>query len=308
MRRQHRLHLEMLEGRALLSPVAGLSSSLTIDHSVYQAGQPIHMTFTETNRTGQPIQLAAGPSTDGFTVSQNGRVIWTSNAGPDPMYIMLVTLQPGRSFTVSATWNGVPNTGGVAASSVDTGSFVVTDQLDPTGARATFQIVPSTPQPTASPNPPAPVSSPTPPSPSPNPSPPTPAPSPTPTSPAPQPNPVAPAVTLALTTDHPTYRRGQPIRMKLVLTDVGDQAVSLLASAGVASEFTVSRDAKVVWHSKPGGPALQALTLQPGQSLTRTAVWNARPRHGGLTRLTPGIYTIQASEGGYTGTATVRIV
>ena len=94
------LTVESLEGKALLS---GLVSSLTTDHSVYQAGQPIQMTFTETNLTQHPIQLAVGPSTDGFDVSQHGKVIWTSNAGPVPMFIMLETLQPGQSFTLSAT-------------------------------------------------------------------------------------------------------------------------------------------------------------------------------------------------------------
>jgi hypothetical protein len=44
--------VEGLEERTLLS---SLSYSLTTDESIYQAGQPINMTFSETNTGKQPV-------------------------------------------------------------------------------------------------------------------------------------------------------------------------------------------------------------------------------------------------------------
>jgi hypothetical protein len=302
MKRQHRLHVEVLEGRALLS---GLLSSLTTDHSVYQAGQPIQMTFTETNLTQQPIQLDVGPSTDGFAVSQHGKVIWTSNAGTVPMFITVQVLQPGQSFKLTATWNGIPNTGSISTSSVDTGTFVVSNELDPTGARATFQIVPATPQPTPAPDPPTPVPNPILPTPAPTPIAPTPAPNPIP--PAPTPSPVSSPVSITLTTDHPTYRRGHPIRIRVILTDLGDNPMSLTPNL-LAQGLTVSEGSRVVWRPKPRAHNLSVQALQPGQSVALSTVWNGRPNQPGLTKLTPGTYTIQATTADQIDSATIRIV
>jgi hypothetical protein len=302
MKQRRRLHVEVLEGRALLS---GLSSSLRTDHPFYQASQPIQMTFTETNLTRHPIPLAVGPSTDGFAVSQHGTVIWTSNAGPIPMFIVLKVLQPGQSFTVSATWNGMPNAGDAATSAVDMGTFVVFNELDPTGARATFQIVASSPQPTPVSNPPAPVSNPTPPTPAPEPVPPVPMPDPTP--PVTTPSPTAIPVSITLTTSHPTDRRGHPVRIRVVLTDVGDGAVGLTPDL-LTRGLTISQGARVVWRPKPRGHNLSVQALQPGQSVALTTVWNGRPNQPGLTKLSPGTYTIQVTAAGQIESATIRIV
>jgi hypothetical protein len=135
MRRHTSLSVEAMEGRALLS---GLSASLTTDQQTYQAGQPVEMTFTETNTSDQPISIGVGAVNSGFDVSQAGQVVWESNAGINPMVIVLETLQPGQSLTLHGTWDGVSNDGGTTATT--TGSFVVTNQLDPSGASASFQI------------------------------------------------------------------------------------------------------------------------------------------------------------------------
>jgi hypothetical protein len=80
--RQRRLRIERLEERALLS---GLSYTLTTDHSVYQVGQPINITLTETNTGNQPIETYWGPYIVGeFAVSDNGATIWESNPLPSP--------------------------------------------------------------------------------------------------------------------------------------------------------------------------------------------------------------------------------
>ena len=77
MIRRTRLNLEPLEGRSLLS---GLAYSLTTDQSAYLPGQPVEMTFQETNVSSQPVTVQEGPSIDGFTVSQDGAESWMSRS------------------------------------------------------------------------------------------------------------------------------------------------------------------------------------------------------------------------------------
>jgi hypothetical protein len=103
LRSKARPRVELLEGRALLS---GLAVSLTTNQAMYQAGQPVQMTFTETNTSSQPLRVEFGPSTDGFIVTQNGASVWQSNAGDESLVIAVEMLQPGKSLTLSQTWNG----------------------------------------------------------------------------------------------------------------------------------------------------------------------------------------------------------
>ena len=133
MTRRTRLNLEPLEGRSLLSAMA---YNLTTNQSTYQPGQPIEMTFQETNESGRTISVEEGPSIDGFTVTQDGTAVWHSNAGMNPMFILVKTLQPGQSLTLTATWDGIP-TGGTSPVA---GQFVITNQLNPTAASATVTI------------------------------------------------------------------------------------------------------------------------------------------------------------------------
>ena len=49
---------------------------MTTDQSVYQLGQPIQLTFTETNVGTTPVQVWEGSSS--FNVTQNGTQIWDS--------------------------------------------------------------------------------------------------------------------------------------------------------------------------------------------------------------------------------------
>ena len=143
MARRRPLHVECLENKTLLSV------SLTTNASSYQVGQSVQITFTETNDTSRPLTIAEGPSNDGFVIRQNGRTIWRSNAGINPMFLVADTLQPGQSLTLSGTWDGIPNVGSSTRAGL-TGTFVVSDQLNPT-ASATFQINSSSsaPSPTA---------------------------------------------------------------------------------------------------------------------------------------------------------------
>jgi Intracellular proteinase inhibitor len=313
MTRRTRLNLEILEGRSLLS---ALAYSLTTNQSTYEPGQPIEMTFSETNESGRSISVGEGPSIDGFNVTQDGTTVWRSNAGANPMYILLKTLAPGQSLTLTATWNGIP-TGG---SSPMSGQFVITNQLNPEGARATATITapgstppsstgqqPTTPT-TPTPAPvapivtdPAPVSTPvgtapiSVPSPTPTPggsqtTPPT-------TGSVPDPSPVA----LSIGMNHPTYRKGHPVRMTATLHNAGDSAVQLTPNSS-ADGFTLLEGSTVVWHTA----RTDSGTLKPGHSVKLTAVWNGRLHQPGAT-LAPGTYTIEAVEGNDSGSSTFRI-
>ncbi|MGZ3357094.1 MAG: hypothetical protein ACXVBO_19850, partial [Isosphaeraceae bacterium] len=55
-----------------------------------------------------------------------GRV-WASNAGVQPMFILMRTLAPGQSITQSATWNGQSNIGSARTA---TGHLVVASQVE----------------------------------------------------------------------------------------------------------------------------------------------------------------------------------
>ncbi len=132
------LVVELLESRRLLSS-SSLSYSLTTNQSTYQMGQPVQLTFTETNHTSKPVTIAIGPSNTGFDVRQNGALVWMSNAGIQPQYLRVETLLPGQSEVLTAAWNGVSNVGG--AGTHVTGTFTVTNQQAPSGASATFQII-----------------------------------------------------------------------------------------------------------------------------------------------------------------------
>ncbi len=135
--------VERMEGRALLSaglrraqiPVSppvvapvtqGLKVVLATDHRVYHQGEPVVLTLTETNTSNHAVTVPLGPSTDGFYLTQNGREVWASNNGPQPLFIMLKTLNAGQSSTLTATWNGHSNAGPAA---MPTGTLVVHSQV-----------------------------------------------------------------------------------------------------------------------------------------------------------------------------------
>jgi hypothetical protein len=140
MRRQLRPSIDGLETKALLStlvgpPVmlappiapphqattAGLTVSLTTNQSTYSVGQVATITETITNTSNQAVTFEFGPSIDGVYVTHNNAVVWRSNEGPTPMFIVLRTLQPGQSVTLQAQWK----VSGAA------GTYAVHSQMDP---------------------------------------------------------------------------------------------------------------------------------------------------------------------------------
>ena len=325
MRRNKSLIVEPLECRALLSGLTGvshLSASVTTNQSVYQAGEPIQMTFTFTNPGRTPATFDFGPSFDGFMVTQGGKTVWQSNSGVQPDFAVLRTLQPGQSFSLNATWDGT-TTASSSISSTMTGSFVVIDQLDPTGASATFQIdvrstsPPAPIVPTSGPIPPSNPSPPPPPTNNPSPPPgslPSDPPPPTgitPTDPPPatggsQPTPNPPSVTAIVTTNHATSHAGKPVHIKITLKNIANTNAQLASHAG-ADGITVLEGSTVIARTTKSLLTPKARTLKPGQSLQLTALWNGKPNQAGEHKIAAGMYTIEVDEGGYTASAKVRI-
>jgi len=110
-----------------------MALSMWTDQTTYNVGQTVHMYLTITNNSQTDQTVALGPSVDGFLITQNGNVIWQSNTGAQPQYIVNETLAPGQSVTLSSQctmWT--------------TGTFVVSNQMCPEGPFATFTVTPGT--------------------------------------------------------------------------------------------------------------------------------------------------------------------
>jgi hypothetical protein len=134
--------VEGLEERALLS---SLSYSLTTDQPIYQVGQPIKLTFTETNTGKKPVKVEVRP-TD-FTISQNGVTIWQSDPSNENQSPRPKSLRPGQSVSQTASWDGMWNnpSDSVFGSSQNSlqnifGAFVVSNPNAKQGLDPTFQI------------------------------------------------------------------------------------------------------------------------------------------------------------------------
>jgi hypothetical protein len=153
MRHQLRPSIDGLENKTLLSHLAvgliahntvhqaevqlavpaqpAMTVSLTTNQLTYNPGDVVKMSLTMTNTSKKDETVELGPSTDGFFITQNGNVIWKSNDGVEPSFIVKEILKPGQSITLTADWT-------VPASA--TGTFVVHDQLFPSGPSAAFVV------------------------------------------------------------------------------------------------------------------------------------------------------------------------
>jgi hypothetical protein len=88
----------------------------------------------------------------------------------------------------------------------------------------------------------------------------------------------------------------------MTLHNVGHSPVELVPRADAAG-FTVLQGSTEIWHwARP-------LTgrLKPGHSIKLTAVWSGRTGPADVT-IAPGIYTVEAVEGGQSVSTTVRII
>lgn len=139
-------HVEPLESRSLLSATpAGLVESIVVRPKVAPSGTSIVLTFTEKNTSRHDIAVGVGPQIDGFVAKQGARVVWRSNAGIQPAFVVNEVLKPGQSLTLKATWDGRSNqdspSSGESGPSL-TGKFTVTNELATGRASATVTLTP----------------------------------------------------------------------------------------------------------------------------------------------------------------------
>jgi hypothetical protein len=108
-------------------------------------------------------------------------------------------------------------------------------------------------------------------------------------------------VETTLSTNHQAYRLGQRVRITLTIQEAGtDQTAAGKNITAVTPDtkldrITVMKGSRVVWQSRRGAFTRRTRTIQPGQTIKLSAVWNGRPNQPGMKKLTPGTYTIEAN-------------
>ncbi len=278
----------------IVAPAAGaLTSRITTDKAVYDFEEPAQFTLTETNTGNQPVVVLTGPTA--FLITTNRTQVWASTGAQDmSSSTSWQTLQPGQSYSQTTTWSGVD---GFAMDSPEgTGTFAVSDVLDPNGSSATIQILP-TPYETPS-DPPAP-----------NPTPPDLPPSnPPPSHPNPQPpnGPSVPPIAVTLSTA-PTYKVGQSVPLSLILKDVSASKVVVNKTRHIET-VTVQHGSTVVYESARKVHPLTSRMIRSGHPLKLTTLWSGKPNQAGVKKLAPGAYTITVDHDGYVASTTVDLL
>jgi hypothetical protein len=117
----------------IVAPVgAAIVSSVTTNQPVYQAGDTVTMTFTETNESDQAVMVLTGQN--GFAFDQ---VLPASYSDipllPGPTITGWSTLEPGRSWTQTETWPVVDPVSGPY-------TVKISNYFDPNGHTATFEV------------------------------------------------------------------------------------------------------------------------------------------------------------------------
>ena len=81
------------------------------------------------------------------------------------------------------------------------------------------------------------------------------------------------ALTYSVTTDKSVYQVGQPVVMKFSETNNTDQPVTVTDGPSIDG-FNVAAGGTTIWQSNSGANPQYVVqnTLQPGQSLTETAI------------------------------------
>ena len=229
----------------LVAPATSLlTTTITTDKSVYDLGEPAQLTFTETDTGNKPIVVLTGPTA--LEITSNGSNYYDSTVwNATPFSLSWQTLQPGQSYTQTVTWDGYPDGDRALAS----GTFAVSDLLDPTGASATFQIL-STRYPTPSDLPPSNPPVPNPPSSHPD-----------------LPPPISilspPPVAIALSTEHVHYTVGQSVPISVVMKNVTASKVAIRQGHSVET-VTVQHGSTLVYESARRAHSLTSAMINAG--------------------------------------------
>ena len=113
-------------------PAGAIVSSATTNQLVYQAGETVTMTFSETNTSDQAVMVATG--LNGFTFDQ---VSPASYSGipllPGPTNTGWSTLEPGQSWTQTETWPVIDPVSGPY-------TVKISNFFDPNSHTSTFEV------------------------------------------------------------------------------------------------------------------------------------------------------------------------
>ncbi len=119
--------------RSRPQPAGAIVSSVTTNQPVYQAGETVTMTFTETNTSDQAVMVPTGQN--GFAFDQ---VLPASYSGipllPGPTMTGWSTLEPGQSWTQTETWPVVDPVSGPY-------TVKISNFFDLNGHTSTFEVV-----------------------------------------------------------------------------------------------------------------------------------------------------------------------
>jgi hypothetical protein len=258
-------------------PPADLSTSVTTDKSVYEYGEPVKLTLTETNVSSQPIVVLTGETA--FEITHDGADQWSPGPSAVAASASWETLQPGQSYVQTATRNSSVYT---VTSPNATGTFTATNLLDPNGSSATFQITSAVYIPPGQPAPP-PVTN------------------------SPIPTPIGLPVTATLASSQSAYKPGQSVHFTMTLKNLSTAKVPVKPNVKLDG-ITVMDGSAVVYRSNHLRPMLAARSIKPHQSIKLGLAWSGRANQKDVSKLAPGTYTVQVVDGGYVGTTTVRIV
>jgi hypothetical protein len=276
MRPAFRPRVENLEMLSLLSgaaPIAAigdpaLTLKLTTDRATYQPGQTVTMTLTETNTSGHDLRIVDGPSTDGFYVTRNGVTVWTSNAGPQPLYLRLITLHPGESIRLRAIWDDRPNTPSdpfpMPAGAPVTGMLEVHSQVHQQSASAAPVTILVGPTATVQP------------------------------------------LAVTVTTNHASYLLKQPVTITITERNTSDKDVLVSTGCQILSGSATGPLGPVWVYRDPRDCVTGRMVLHAGQSRQLTFGWNGLPDlpHAHAVR---GWYVIRAGVDGTSNVAVIRI-
>jgi hypothetical protein len=113
-------------------PTGAIMSRVTTNQPVYQAGQTVTMTFTETNKSDQAVMVSAGQN--GFTFDQVLPASYSDIPSlPGPTATGWSTLQPGQSWTQTETWPVIDPVSGPY-------SVKISNIFDLNGHTSTFEV------------------------------------------------------------------------------------------------------------------------------------------------------------------------
>ncbi len=93
--------------------------------------------------------------------------------------------------------------------------------------------------------------------------------------------PVSQGLVMKLSTDHQVYHRGQPVVITLTETNTSQHEITVGSGPSLGG-FFVTHNGRKVWASNAEIQPMFVLlkTLEPGQSLTQSAIWNGQSNIG----------------------------